>query len=437
MLRVPSLLSLSYFSAWSSRLVLLGLCAFCAFVTTLAPVGYDAITSIYLTKSQTVCLADSGSSTQRARRTYIAVRTFAGAKRTCSCRLLQTASAFVFLSDTLRLVFVLDAESSDDHVWGDELLQRFSAEAAAGHVSVSYRAAPPTEVVRFHPFRPFIDHEVSHGSDGYSRQLFDTFFLDEHIPDACPDDLIAIVDSDSTFNAVFAPDALFSEDGKILMTAFFPNHYAGDSVLLNDSAPYDVMFTDSFPQPFLLRTFRNARDHISRTHVTMTAAWLHVRAEAFRRKAMLGISPVNVLANYALLHERHSYAVALRAYDARTVEYAGGVACAPVFAGHSLLPDLVSGWPGCCQGLGVAGCSPGSDAMTDETHLQYGNAIPPCSPDASEAMARRTYHHIHRVVSQASSNVLASHRAACEIWRPGVPTRDCPPGIDVALAENR
>ena len=354
---------------------------------------------------------------------YLITRSFSGSKREWDAGLGHSLDWAVDWRHT-HVTVVLDDESPADHAWGAELLERYAHRPFA----VRYAPAPPAAVTDARPFARCRSHPLSvaagggkGNSSGYTRQLYDTFFLDTYLPPASSDlDVVGIMDVDSPLFSLLTPSAvLLDGDAIIPRVAHYPpgaahQFYKGDAPLLGGAVEVvDTMFTDTGPQFFFVGTF-------AATRAAIVAAYPGARdvADAWVRAVRLhpdsGISPNNVLLSVGLATSPGRYRVVFGGAQFQPV---------PVFAlNHAPAWLAVNG---CCRTFGRAvlpGCS--ADQAADGMHLTY---LPPQMGEeglwgtaARTTVADAAYARIHAHLAGIEGAEAARMAAACGAVHPSL-----------------
>ena len=126
-------------------------------------------------------------------------RTFAGHRGIFDTCFGVALEAFLDWRDT-HLTFILDDESPADHAWGAELELRFAGRSFRVVYAAPRAASDPASTL--HLLTGFHFHGGRYGTASYHRMLVDTFYLDEYLPDARADDVVAICDLDAPFTSM-------------------------------------------------------------------------------------------------------------------------------------------------------------------------------------------------------------------------------------------
>jgi hypothetical protein len=283
-------------------------------------------------------------------RLFLVIRTYWGGAGQAVWRALH---AFVDWRTT-HVTVVLDAESAADHAFGEKLLVRYAGKPFA----VRYAELPSNGEL---DFKPFWVNGGKFNTTGYTRQLWDTFWLDTWLPrDAGPDDLLGILDTDAQLSGLLVPRAYLDSNGRIFQPALQGDHFDGDQHLLGEPAPYDAMWTDTMPQIYYVSTFPRLRAFLGGTvNGSLRDAWLGVGARYHGQ--LRRISPANVIFNYAVHHEAHLYGVSLTGPSGGPVVPIFGSNRAPKWAPRR----------GCCRLFRFPNCS--ASEIDDADHLTYVN----------------------------------------------------------------
>jgi hypothetical protein len=205
--------------------------------------------------------------------------------------------------DKYKFGIILDDETTDDHVLGDALL-------AENQTDYVYYEPLPNEHLKLfqalaYPWAPW----------GYDRQQWSTFYMDTFVKE----DVIGVVDSDSTFTSYLTDESVFTKDGKIKIKGLKPLHdwkhwsseyqshifkdgaqHINDDFALKFNTVYDVMCTNIMPIFFWKNTFSNFRKYIS-------DIWGVSFDEAYKIFSRKPYCQFNILVNYALKFESDKY----------------------------------------------------------------------------------------------------------------------------------
>ena len=258
-----------------------------------------------------------------------AVRTYAGGAAALAARMLPNHRMFV--DPRWRLTVLLDAESPADQEYGTCLREHSG-------VDVAYVPLPEYAPALFVGANGRNVRVKPGDSFGYDRQQWDTFFFDTHVPrppgaDPAVDDIIAIGDSDGCVTEFVTPESYLScADGggpcRLILNAVGRQErgvqggehwWAGDHRALQLPPAqvghmHDFMWTDIFPVFFWRSTITAAREDIARR---MSANRTDGRPptngtfrDAYREFNRVHYSQINILANWAIVHEPHRYRLA-------------------------------------------------------------------------------------------------------------------------------
>ena len=188
--------------------------------------------SIVVESAGIIASISSTETPRRPPRLCLVTRAYVGAKLDFEQYLWPSIVAFVDWRVT-SFTLVLDADSDADHAWGAAL----AAGAFKGlPADVRYAALPPDEVLAHRPFdEPHItmtDHQ-RYKTAGYTRQLWDTFWLDTWLPaDAADGDVLGVVDTDAPLLAFLTPAALLDGRGRLHVPVLNNStNYPGDADL--------------------------------------------------------------------------------------------------------------------------------------------------------------------------------------------------------------
>ena len=260
-----------------------------------------------------------------APRVTLVVRTFVGDAERFSRVLLPTLLAFVDWR-ACAVVLLLDDDGAS-RAWAPELA------AALPRARVAFAAAPPDSVLTAAPFASMEGHSRTsrYAERGYTRQLYDTFFLDELVWPAAGGsanagkgeargDVVALIDSDAQLFGVFPPRAIFAP-GRLrqrgLPVVVKPgDFFRGDELLLRGPTQFDSMTTERMPELFWRETFAQLRAHVAQMHgeASFEAVWLRLFGDRSGGDERW-LSPANVLANFGLRHDPGGYAPELLGHN--------------------------------------------------------------------------------------------------------------------------
>lgn len=192
-----------------------------------------------------------------------------------------------FVHPNITLNVILDNETKKDHDFGVCLNK--NAINFSHKINTHYSSASNLE------WGLFRKAYGRHGTPipGYDRQNYDTFFFDKY----SSADIIGIVDADSCFTS-YMPYNYPLKDGRVVIHATRYDHWSGDTMALNFSPFYDVMWTDTFPQFFWRNTFTKFRSS-------------HNFLKKYKHFSRHPYSPVNILANWALKNQPKKYHLVL------------------------------------------------------------------------------------------------------------------------------
>ena len=341
-------------------------------------------------------------------RLFLSLRTYSGGKAAFNERFGPMLEAFVDWKGT-RVVVILDDESPADHTWGGELERRFA------HVKSSffvlYAAPLPNGTLDFRPFRA---HGARYGGEGYTRMLYDTYFLDHYLPpEASPSDLVGIIDMDAPLGALVTPEVVWRrESPHIRLPAMHTDIYPGDALLLGEGTPYEFMQTDAMPQWLYVDTFAAARAHLAAKAgvADFRSAWLRL-AGLQKAGADVISSPFNVLAHYAVHYEPLRYAAVTRDDPAIAVLTSNNMNNARIRAG-------------CCRSFAASPVPPvlsncSVAEVHDAEHITYLDKSKWPAVERARA-ADRAYATIHRVLEGQPREEQARRHAACASLFPGL-----------------
>ena len=232
----------------------------------------------------------------------ILTRTFYGHAEILKKNLISTANVFLN-RNKYTLAAILDDERSQDHILGDELLEN-------GRVDVVYYEPLPDNYKKLfqalaYPCMPW----------GYDRQQWSTFYMDAYVTQ----DIVGIVDSDSTFTSYLTDENIYTSDGKIKLFGLKPlstwkhwcpesSYYVfkdgaqhiNDDVALKFDTTYDLMCTNIMPMFFWRSSFLNFRNYIA-------SIWGMSFDEAYIEFSKKPYCQFNILANFVLKFEPDKY----------------------------------------------------------------------------------------------------------------------------------
>jgi len=239
----------------------------------------------------------------------IIVRTYHKDKQILIDNLISTLNIFVN-RNLFKFVVVLDEESKEDHFLGEYLLKNDYVD------SVIFEKLPNDWKDLFKG----ISFESPRNRWGYDRQQWSTFYMDKH----SEDDIIGVVDSDSTFFTYITKENIFTNDGRVIVNAYlitpenvkkanplfrkceiknilkYGNAYINDKVALKEESPYECMLTNRMPMWFWRSTYENCRKHIEKK-------WGIPFDEAFKIFSRKKYSQFNILLNYVVKYEPERY----------------------------------------------------------------------------------------------------------------------------------
>lgn len=215
--------------------------------------------------------------------------------------LCKTFNVFVN-RDKYKLGVILDDETKEDHILGDNLLVNMLVE----HIFYEPLHCDYKNLFQAlaYPSMPW----------GYDRQQWSTFYMDTYVDE----DIIGVVDSDTTFTSYLTDETIFTTNGKIKLKGIKPiapyinpqtkigniyisgSHYENDKIALRFDTDYNLMITNIMPMFFYKETFKNCRDYISNI-------WGMSFDEAYKIFSRKPYCQFNILANYALKFESDKY----------------------------------------------------------------------------------------------------------------------------------
>jgi len=290
-------------------------------------------------------------------RVTLVVRTYAGDAERFSKVLLPSLLAFVDWR-ACAVVVVLD-DDAPSRAWAPELA------TVLPRARIAFAAEPPPGVLDAAPFASIRGHATNgrYAERGYTRQLYDTFHLDELVwPSAAGSeddvafhgaeprtDVVGVVDSDAQLYTVFPPRPLLSPAAALRrrglpIIAKEKDFWLGDERLLREPTPVDSMSTEMMPELFWRETFSQLRAHVAAAHSLLLFEEVWLRLFHLNDGGDdYWVSPANALANFGLSHDPGGYAL----------ELLGGNETAPPLGSNR--PDALHLAASCCatfDGLG-------------------------------------------------------------------------------------
>lgn len=219
-------------------------------------------------------------------------RTYSGDRFRMGRGLLLQLDMFFDLT-AFDFTFVLDDESSDDHLWG-----RCLEGEGLLNSKVKYEALPLDAETLFQGIS--FGNSKQYSRPGYDRQQWSTFHLDLMADPS--HQVIGVIDADAEIFSYLTRENIFAPDGRIILRAAkAPSHYDMDKVALGVTAtPYDFMWIDRMPIWFWKSTFANVRNHIA-------SHWNASFNDAFRNFSTSRYSQFNIMAHYAVSFEPDRY----------------------------------------------------------------------------------------------------------------------------------
>lgn len=247
------------------------------------------LTSLHWNGNTTVA-SKTTASTKNKKDIVLMTRTYAGDRWRAGNNLLHHLQMFYDLTE-YDFTFVLDDESSDDHLWGQCLEDEFP------ETSVQFEALPDDHETLFHGTS---FSQPKYARPGYDRQQWSTFHLDRV---AKPHhDVIGVIDADAWLISYVTRETIFAPDGRIILRAAKdPSHFHMDTVALGMPTPYDFMWIDRMPIWFWKSTFQNVRKYIASQWNTSSFD------DAFRNFSVSRYSQFNIIAHYAVAMEPDKY----------------------------------------------------------------------------------------------------------------------------------
>lgn len=297
----------------------------------------------------------------RTRRLFLVCRSHAGAARDFDDLLWPSLLTFADWRTT-SFTLVLDGDADADRAWGAAL----AAGPFFGYpAAVAFAPPPPPEVLAH---RPFAGHAHTtavnsrYAGAGYTRQLWDTLWLDTWLPPGlAADDVVGIVDTDAPLVAFVVTAAVTDAAGRLRIPALNASrNFPGDVDLLRGRGPLpggavlDVMGTNLMPHFLFGNTFASTRSELSARHgCALPAAW--AAAVRARRAAggSYGFSPVNVLYGVAFALDGARYVPVLPGPRAR-----GGGPAVALWGANRPGPPRWAVHRGCCRAFRNATACP-------------------------------------------------------------------------------
>jgi hypothetical protein len=216
--------------------------------------------------------------------------------------LCSTLNIFVN-NEKYKFGVILDDESEEDHKLGDYLINNKMIDY------IYYEPLPNNNRDLFQALA------YPNMSWGYDRQQWSTFYMDTFVKE----NVVGVVDSDSTFTSYLTNEDIFTETGKIKLKGVKPlstwkhwypecssyvftngSMYINDNVALNFDTKFELMATNIMPMFFWKETFQNFRNYISQI-------WGMSFDEAYKIFSIKPYCQFNILANYAMKFESDKY----------------------------------------------------------------------------------------------------------------------------------
>ena len=216
--------------------------------------------------------------------------------------LLSTFNIFVN-RDKYKIGVILDDETVYDHELGNYLIKQNIID------SIYYEPLPENHLTLFQA----LAYPNMHW--GYDRQQWSTFYMDTFVDN----DIIGILDSDSTFTSYLTDENIFSKEGKIKIFGIKPTvsmvhwcsetkwfkfkngaQHENDDIALKFDTVYDCMATNIMPFFFWKTTFQNFRNYIS-------DVWGMSFDDAYKIFSTKPYCQFNIMVNYALRFEPDKY----------------------------------------------------------------------------------------------------------------------------------
>lgn len=214
-------------------------------------------------------------------------------KRRYYCDLFRTTVLF-WPPSFGKTVLVLDEESEQDHVFGENITQQTREYFPEHKLEVFYEPLPEDPNVLNFAGMP--------KPAGYNRQLWSSFFIDLYTNDS----IIAWMDNDAAFITPVTKSSIFN--GTKLRVLGSECSLADNWVKtwaqtteLALGVPFVVDFMTYFPVYIYRDTFTHCREHILRRFSTNNFG------EAFRKFYQAYISPVSIILSYAWFFEKDRY----------------------------------------------------------------------------------------------------------------------------------
>ena len=195
-----------------------------------------------------------------------------------------------------KTVVVLDEESEQDHIFGNNITGQIEQHFPRRKLEVSYESLPKDESI--------LNFTASSQPPGYNRQLWSSFFIDLYTDDP----IIAWMDSDATFLTPVTKATIFNGSKIRILGSECSMHLQrvrgwANTTEIALGLPMVANFMSYFPVYIYRDTFTHCREYILKRFNTSNFE------EAFK-KSYNGpdvISPVNVVISYAWFFERDRY----------------------------------------------------------------------------------------------------------------------------------
>eukprot|EP01048_Picozoa_sp_COSAG05_P001830 COSAG05_NODE_66_length_22253_cov_14.954455_3_plen_465_part_00 len=226
-------------------------------------------------------------------------------RTTFEFRLRKDIAMFVE-PECFSVALLVDDEDKRNHEWADELA------AEDTRIVMKPIPLPDSHETLFDGFgRGGVDasgniyEEPIESRFGYERQQWTYFHADEFGGGA---EIIGSMDSDGCVSTFLTHEDIINMKGKIRIHATTGDRWkGGDSIALNFTSEFDVMYTDTFPVFFWADTFAAMRAEVAERLGGEKRSFAHA-FKTFNRK---GYSQFNILANWAIKHQPERYELVL------------------------------------------------------------------------------------------------------------------------------
>ena len=211
------------------------------------------------------------------------------------CDLLRTAVLF-WPASFGKTVVVLDKESVQDHLYGNNLTSQIKQHFPDRKLEVAFESLPKDVSV--------LEFEGSRRSPGYNRQLWSSFFIDQYTDDS----IIAWMDNDVAFLAPVTKATIFNGSririlgSECSMKSRLVQNWARVTEIAL-GLPMVANFMTYFPVFIYRDTFTHCREYILKRF--NTSNFEEAFGKIYHGDNM--ISPVSVVISYAWFFERNRY----------------------------------------------------------------------------------------------------------------------------------